>query len=89
MFDLAFPQERIPHNKCGWSNAKYRVCKLSTEKENLIRLMTNSAREILLLMRDRCFCQHSDSSIGMPRNLQELARIRELPLIDSLCWSRF
>ena len=51
--------------------------------------MINSAREILPLMRDRCFCQHSDSSIVMPRNLQELARIRVLPLIDSLCWSRF
>ena len=51
--------------------------------------MTNNAHEILPLIRDRCFCQHSDSSIVMPRNLQELARIRVLPMIDSLCWSRF
>ena len=71
MFDLAFPQERIPYNKCGWSNAKYRVCKLSTERENLTCLMTKSAREILLLMRDRYFGQHS----VMPKNLQELAHI--------------
>jgi len=87
--DFAFPQARIPYVIWGCNNEKYSVCKLSRGRENWTCLIMKRALDILLLMEHNWSVQLKDSSIRIPRNLQESARVNLFPLMDKLYWSSF
>jgi len=67
---------------------KYSVCRLSLGRENLTCLIQKRARDILLFIEDKYSFQQRASSICIPRNVQECARIRLFPFMNKLYWSR-